>query len=163
MLFEVTQAGVIGKLYFNTFMVTLNNRTYFSDHPSPQHVDSAHFTVSGWARDTTTFTSFHAQICWSRSAVTSVNGPDIQSNASEQQISFAMWPPSEKFGNHSCLKLRQAPAIVGAREQGVEEKLRGRCNVPRMLSKSWPPILLDVFLHSTVFIAYEDSPDPVVN
>ncbi|KAI0253506.1 hypothetical protein BJV78DRAFT_1360107 [Lactifluus subvellereus] len=34
-LYYVTPAGVIGKLYSNTLLVTFNNRIYFRDHPFP--------------------------------------------------------------------------------------------------------------------------------
>ncbi|KAI0253504.1 hypothetical protein BJV78DRAFT_181488 [Lactifluus subvellereus] len=33
--YYVTSAGIIGKLYSNTLLVTLNNRIYFRDHPFP--------------------------------------------------------------------------------------------------------------------------------
>jgi len=34
-VYYAASAGVIGKLYSNTLLVTLNNRIYFRDHPSP--------------------------------------------------------------------------------------------------------------------------------
>jgi len=34
-IYYVTPAGIIGKLYSNTLLVTLNNRIYFRDHPFP--------------------------------------------------------------------------------------------------------------------------------
>jgi len=34
-VYYVTPAGIIGKLYSNTLLVTLNNRIYFRDHPFP--------------------------------------------------------------------------------------------------------------------------------
>jgi hypothetical protein len=42
-IYYVCPTGVIGKLYSNTLLVTLNNRIYFRDHPAPQSLgDSAH-------------------------------------------------------------------------------------------------------------------------
>ncbi|KAH9067954.1 hypothetical protein EDB87DRAFT_69423 [Lactarius vividus] len=45
-------AGIIGKLYSNTLLVTLNNRIYFRDHRLPEHGDSARVTSSGRVRTT---------------------------------------------------------------------------------------------------------------
>jgi len=42
-IYYTCPTGVIGKLYSNTLLVTLNNRIYFRDHPSPEsHGDTAH-------------------------------------------------------------------------------------------------------------------------
>jgi hypothetical protein len=42
-IYYACPTGVIGKLYSNTLLVTLNNRIYFRDHPSPEgQGDTAH-------------------------------------------------------------------------------------------------------------------------
>jgi hypothetical protein len=54
-IYYTCPTGVIGKLYSNTLLVTLNNRIYFRDHPSPENLgDTAYvapFTSGNqWAR-----------------------------------------------------------------------------------------------------------------
>ncbi|KAI9445949.1 hypothetical protein H4582DRAFT_2069312 [Lactarius indigo] len=43
---------VIGKVYSNTLLVSLNNRIYFREHKPPGHGDSAYLTVSNRVRAT---------------------------------------------------------------------------------------------------------------
>ncbi|KAI9439212.1 hypothetical protein H4582DRAFT_1947678 [Lactarius indigo] len=102
-------AGVIGKLYSNTLMVTLNNRVYFRDHPPPQLADSARFAASGRVRAATTLTSLSFAVDPQSQASTgesfkldtisqSVDLEKQKSDAastSSQPISFAMRPTSE--------------------------------------------------------------------
>ncbi|KAH9009655.1 hypothetical protein EDB84DRAFT_1170099 [Lactarius hengduanensis] len=45
-LYIVYVAEIIGKLYSNTLLVSLNNRIYFRDHQAPEHSDNACITVS---------------------------------------------------------------------------------------------------------------------
>ncbi|KAI9450721.1 hypothetical protein BJY52DRAFT_1191586 [Lactarius psammicola] len=44
---------IIGKLYSNTLLVSLNNRIYFRDHKPPGHGDSVFITASNGVRATT--------------------------------------------------------------------------------------------------------------
>ncbi|KAH9012788.1 hypothetical protein EDB85DRAFT_2036645 [Lactarius pseudohatsudake] len=99
-------AGVIGKLYSNTFMVILNNRIYFRDHPPLQHGDSARFTVSGRVR-ATPFASLSFAAADPQSTDDSIKLDTISQSVdlekqtddavstSSQPISFAIRPPSE--------------------------------------------------------------------
>jgi len=43
-IYYVFTTAIIGKIYTNTLLVSLNNRIYFRDHPAPgAHVDTIHF------------------------------------------------------------------------------------------------------------------------
>ncbi|KAH9032050.1 hypothetical protein EDB85DRAFT_2238161 [Lactarius pseudohatsudake] len=45
-LYYMYLTKVIGKVYSNTLLVSLNNRIYFRDHQAPEHSDNACITVS---------------------------------------------------------------------------------------------------------------------
>ncbi|KAH8984046.1 hypothetical protein EDB92DRAFT_2036814 [Lactarius akahatsu] len=51
-LYYVYTADVLGKLYSNTLLVSLNNRIYFREHKPPGHGDSAFLTVTDGVRAT---------------------------------------------------------------------------------------------------------------
>ncbi|KAH9019122.1 hypothetical protein EDB85DRAFT_2154020 [Lactarius pseudohatsudake] len=51
-LYYVYTADILGKLYSNTLLVSLNNRIYFREHGPPGHGDSAFFTVTDGVRAT---------------------------------------------------------------------------------------------------------------
>ncbi|KAH8976769.1 hypothetical protein EDB86DRAFT_3250964 [Lactarius hatsudake] len=102
-------AGIIGKLYSNTLLVTLNNRIYFRDHRPPEHGDSARVTFSGRVRATAlTSLSFVRADLQSQASTGDSFKPDTISqtvglekqkgdaiSTSSQPISFAIRPPSE--------------------------------------------------------------------
>ncbi|KAH9042555.1 hypothetical protein EDB85DRAFT_1074197 [Lactarius pseudohatsudake] len=102
-------AGIIGKLYSNTLLVTLNNRIYFRDHRQPEHGDSARVTFSGRVRATAlTSLSFVGADPQSQAStgdsfkldtISQTVGLEKQKgdavSTSSQPISFAIRPPSE--------------------------------------------------------------------
>jgi len=45
-LYYLFIAEIIGKMYSNTFLVSLNNRTYFREHEPPEHGESVDLTAS---------------------------------------------------------------------------------------------------------------------
>ncbi|KAH9070987.1 hypothetical protein EDB83DRAFT_2261859 [Lactarius deliciosus] len=45
-LYYIYTADILGKLYSNTLLVSLNNRIYFREHKPPGHGDSAFFAVT---------------------------------------------------------------------------------------------------------------------
>ncbi|KAH9066189.1 hypothetical protein EDB87DRAFT_694071 [Lactarius vividus] len=49
-LYYVYTADILGKLYSNTLLVSLNNRIYFRDHKPPEHGDSAFLTITDGVR-----------------------------------------------------------------------------------------------------------------
>ncbi|KAH9032007.1 hypothetical protein EDB85DRAFT_2237929 [Lactarius pseudohatsudake] len=49
-LYYVYTAFILGKLYSNTLLVSLNNRIYFREHKPPGHGDSAFFVVTDGVR-----------------------------------------------------------------------------------------------------------------
>ncbi|KAI9467396.1 hypothetical protein BJY52DRAFT_1182834 [Lactarius psammicola] len=51
-LYYAYTVDIIGKLYSNTLLVSLNNRIYFRDHKPPGHGDSAFVTASVGVRAT---------------------------------------------------------------------------------------------------------------
>ncbi|KAH8998281.1 hypothetical protein EDB86DRAFT_828495 [Lactarius hatsudake] len=51
-LYYVYTADILGKLYSNTLLVSLNNRIYFREHKPPGHGDSAFLTVADGVRAT---------------------------------------------------------------------------------------------------------------
>ncbi|KAI9465773.1 hypothetical protein BJY52DRAFT_486109 [Lactarius psammicola] len=102
-------AGIIGKLYSNTLLVTLNNRIYFRDHPPPEHGDSARIAVSGRVR-TTALTSLSFAGADPRSQASTNDSFKLDTisqtvdlekrggdgaSTSSQPISFAIRPPSD--------------------------------------------------------------------
>jgi len=101
-------AGIIGKLYSNTLLVTLNNRIYFRDHPPPGHGDSAHLPKSGLFLTTMTSLGFaraesqyQASPDGSSKLDTMSRTTDIEkqsgdaASTSTQPLGFAIRPPSE--------------------------------------------------------------------
>ncbi|KAH8996594.1 hypothetical protein EDB92DRAFT_2034646 [Lactarius akahatsu] len=102
-------AGIIGKLYSNTLLVTLNNRIYFRDHWSPEHGDSARVTFSGRVRaaaltslsfvgadpqsQASTSDSFKLDTISQTVGLEKQKGDAV--STSSQPISFAIRPPSE--------------------------------------------------------------------
>lgn len=120
-------AGIIGKLYSNTLLVTLNNRIYFRDHTQPGHGDSARIPKSGPGPFLTMLTS----LGFARAGPQSQVSPDDSfkldtisrtmdlekqsgdaASTSSQPLSFAMRPPSEC---HPFPSSRDVPnATVGA-------------------------------------------------
>ncbi|KAH9048388.1 hypothetical protein EDB84DRAFT_1456734, partial [Lactarius hengduanensis] len=102
-------AGIIGKLYSNTLLVTLNNRIYFRDHRQPEHGDSARVTFSGRVRATAlTSLSFVGADPQSQAStgdsfkldtISQTVGLEKQKgdavSTSSQPISFTIRPPSE--------------------------------------------------------------------
>ncbi|KAH9177724.1 hypothetical protein EDB89DRAFT_1432777 [Lactarius sanguifluus] len=102
-------AGIIGKLYSNTLLVTLNNRIYFRDHRPPEHGDSARVTFSERVRATamtslsfvgadpqsqaSTGDSFKLGAISQTVSLEKQKGDAV--STSSQPISFAIRPPSE--------------------------------------------------------------------
>jgi len=112
-------AGIIGKLYSNTLLVTLNNRIYFRDHPPPGHGDSAHLPKSGGLFSTLTSLRFaraepQLQVStddpFKLDTIPCTMDPEKQSgdaaSAASQPLSFAVRPPSEC---HSFPSSRDGP------------------------------------------------------
>lgn len=120
-------AGIIGKLYSNTLLVTLNNRIYFRDHPPPGHGDSARIPKSGPGPFVTMLTSLgfaragpqfqaSADDSFKLDTISRTMDQEKQSgdaaSTSSQPLSFAIRPPSEC---HSFPSSRDVPnSTVGA-------------------------------------------------
>jgi len=122
-------AGIIGKMYSNTLLVTLNNRIYFRDHPPPGHGDSARIAESvgflatmmtslGFARaqprsQPSTENSFKLETISGTADLEKQRG-DAASTIS-RPLSFAIQPPSEC---HSSVSSRDVPRSTVGMSKG---------------------------------------------